>query len=165
MSIESSLTLHPAYRVGEVDPRIFGSFIEHLGRAVYHGIYEPSHPTADEEGFREDVFRPYVEAQISRGPDANIRRKLSMWYLAYAADVTADSQGRINIPQPLLEKAKIEKEALVVGMGDHVEIWNPALFAAYNETVDDWGEENEKASEDAAKLALQRKAQGEEIGY
>lgn len=115
--------------------------------------------------FREDVFRPYVEEQIARGPDANIRRKLSMWYLAFAADVTADSQGRINIPQPLLEKAKIEKEALVVGMGDHVEIWNPALFAAYNETVDDWGEENEKASEDAAKLALQRKAQGEEIGY
>ena len=56
MSIESSLILHPAYRVGEVDPRIFGSFIEHLGRAVYHGIYEPDHPSADEEGFREDVI-------------------------------------------------------------------------------------------------------------
>ena len=56
MSLNASLTLHPSFTVGEVDPRIFGSFIEHLGRAVYHGIYEPGHPTADEEGFRGDVI-------------------------------------------------------------------------------------------------------------
>lgn len=54
--MNSTLHLHPAFRVGEVDPRIFGSFIEHLGRAVYHGIYEPGHPLADEEGFRRDVI-------------------------------------------------------------------------------------------------------------
>ncbi len=53
---KSTLNLHPAFTVGAVDPRIFGSFIEHLGRAVYHGIYEPGHPTADEEGFRGDVI-------------------------------------------------------------------------------------------------------------
>ena len=41
MSLNASLILHPSFTVGEVDPRIFGSFIEHLGRAVYHGIYEP----------------------------------------------------------------------------------------------------------------------------
>ena len=56
MSLNASLILHPSFTVGEVDPRIFGSFIEHLGRAVYHGIYEPGHPTADEEGFRGDVI-------------------------------------------------------------------------------------------------------------
>jgi alpha-L-arabinofuranosidase len=44
------------FRVGEVDPRLYGSFIEHLGRAVYGGIYEPDHPTADEHGFRQDVL-------------------------------------------------------------------------------------------------------------
>ncbi len=53
---KSTLHLHPAFTVGDVDPRIFGSFIEHLGRAVYHGIYEPGHPTADDEGFRGDVI-------------------------------------------------------------------------------------------------------------
>ena len=47
---------HPEYRIGEIDPRIYGSFIEHLGRAVYGGIYEPGHPTADEQGFRHDVI-------------------------------------------------------------------------------------------------------------
>ena len=32
---------------GDIDRRVFGSFIEHLGRAVYGGIYEPGHPLAD----------------------------------------------------------------------------------------------------------------------
>lgn len=41
--------------VGETDPRLFSSFIEQMGRAVYGGIYEPTHPTADENGFRGDV--------------------------------------------------------------------------------------------------------------
>ena len=42
--------------IGEIDKRIYGSFIEHLGRAVYGGIYEPGHPEADELGFRKDVI-------------------------------------------------------------------------------------------------------------
>ena len=51
----ASLTLDPEYRVADVDPRIFGSFVEHLGRSVYTGIFEPGHPRADANGFREDV--------------------------------------------------------------------------------------------------------------
>lgn len=42
--------------VGEVDRRLFGSFVEHLGRCVYDGIHEPGHPSADEHGFRTDVM-------------------------------------------------------------------------------------------------------------
>ena len=44
------------FPIGEVDRRLFGSFLEHLGRAVYGGIYEPEHPAADEMGFRRDVL-------------------------------------------------------------------------------------------------------------
>jgi alpha-N-arabinofuranosidase len=36
--------------VGPVSRRLFGSFVEHLGRAVMNGIYEPSHPSANEQG-------------------------------------------------------------------------------------------------------------------
>ena len=39
-----------------LDRRIFGTFVEHMGRCVYGGIYEPGHPTADENGFRGDVL-------------------------------------------------------------------------------------------------------------
>ena len=42
--------------ISSIDKRIYGSFIEHLGRAVYNGIYEPEHPTADDMGFRKDVL-------------------------------------------------------------------------------------------------------------
>ena len=43
------------YEVGEIDKRIYGSFVEHMGRVVYTGIYEKDHPSADENGFRQDV--------------------------------------------------------------------------------------------------------------
>ncbi|HET9171671.1 MAG TPA: alpha-N-arabinofuranosidase [Actinospica sp.] len=41
--------------IAPVRRRTFGSFVEHLGRCVYTGIYEPEHPSANEEGFRMDV--------------------------------------------------------------------------------------------------------------
>jgi len=41
--------------ISEIDDRLYGSFVEHLGRAVYGGVYEPTHPTADEDGFRGDT--------------------------------------------------------------------------------------------------------------
>ena len=50
------LVLDPALQVGSVDRRLFGSFVEHMGRCVYTGIYEPGHPTADQDGFRGDVL-------------------------------------------------------------------------------------------------------------
>ena len=49
---KATMILDRDYTIGQIDPRMYGSFIEHLGRAVYGGIYEPSHPTADKNGFR-----------------------------------------------------------------------------------------------------------------
>ena len=54
--MKAKMTLAKEFRIGDIDKRIYGSFIEHLGRAVYGGIYEPGHPTADENGFRGDVI-------------------------------------------------------------------------------------------------------------
>ena len=50
------ITADPGFTVGPVRRRTFGSFVEHLGRAVYTGIYEPGHPQADDLGFRTDVL-------------------------------------------------------------------------------------------------------------
>ncbi|MDO5702809.1 MAG: alpha-N-arabinofuranosidase [Lachnospiraceae bacterium] len=52
----AKIILDRDYVIGRIDPRIYGSFIEHLGRAVYGGIYEPGHPESDEQGFRTDVL-------------------------------------------------------------------------------------------------------------
>jgi len=51
----AALTIDPAFRIAEVDPRLYGSFVEHMGRCVYTGIYEPGHDMADGDGFRRDV--------------------------------------------------------------------------------------------------------------
>ena len=40
---KAKIILDKDFIVGEIDKRIYGSFIEHLGRAVYGGIYEPTH--------------------------------------------------------------------------------------------------------------------------
>jgi alpha-L-arabinofuranosidase len=53
--LNASFTVDPSFRVGAVDPRLYGSFVEHMGRCVYTGIHEPGHPEADGDGFRQDV--------------------------------------------------------------------------------------------------------------
>ncbi len=61
------------FTIGKIDERIFGNFIEHLGRAVYGGIYEPTHPTADGHGFRRDVLQMVrkLNVPIVRYPGGN----------------------------------------------------------------------------------------------
>ena len=58
---------------GKIDRRIYGSFVEHMGRVVYTGIYEPSHPAADKEGFRQDVTEKISAMGVSllRYPGGN----------------------------------------------------------------------------------------------
>ena len=70
---KAKLTLDRDFVIGEVDPRLYGSFIEHLGRAVYGGIYEPGHPSADEDGFRGDVLEAVRDLGVStvRYPGGN----------------------------------------------------------------------------------------------
>lgn len=52
----AKMILDKDFTAGKIDPRIYGSFIEHFGRAVYGGIYEPGHPSSDTNGFRGDVL-------------------------------------------------------------------------------------------------------------
>ena len=67
------VTVNPAFEVGAIDRRIFGNFVEHLGRAVYTGIYEPGHPLADADGFRQDVADLTAELGVTavRYPGGN----------------------------------------------------------------------------------------------
>ncbi|MDF2916368.1 alpha-N-arabinofuranosidase [Microbacterium sp. NPDC086615] len=67
------LTVDPRFPIGAVRRRLFGGFVEHLGRHVYDGIYEPGHPEADEQGFRRDVLELVRELGVSmiRYPGGN----------------------------------------------------------------------------------------------
>jgi alpha-L-arabinofuranosidase len=52
----TALHLDTRFQAGPVDPRIFGGFLEHMGRAVYEGVYDPKSRHADADGFRTDVL-------------------------------------------------------------------------------------------------------------
>ncbi|WP_432886761.1 alpha-N-arabinofuranosidase [Kribbella sp. CA-245084] len=69
----ANLTIDPAFTIAPVNRRTFGTFVEHMGRCVYTGIYEPGHATADEDGFRKDVLELTRELGVSvvRYPGGN----------------------------------------------------------------------------------------------
>lgn len=69
----AKITIDPAFTVGPVRRRTFGAFVEHLGRCVYTGIFEPDHPQADADGFRADVLELTRELGVStvRYPGGN----------------------------------------------------------------------------------------------
>lgn len=69
----STIKVDPMFAVGRLNRRLFGSFLEHLGRCIYTGIYEPGHPQADEHGFRNDVSELITELgpTIIRYPGGN----------------------------------------------------------------------------------------------
>jgi hypothetical protein len=59
--------------VAPLDRRVFGSFLEHLGRAIYEGIYEPGSSLSDQRGFRKDVLEEIRQlgVPIIRYPGGN----------------------------------------------------------------------------------------------
>ena len=71
--MKAAISLDLSQTIAPIDSRIYSSFIEHMGRAVYTGIYEPGHPCADGEGLRQDVMdliRP-LQLPLIRYPGGN----------------------------------------------------------------------------------------------
>jgi alpha-N-arabinofuranosidase len=110
--MKAKLSLDKEYLIGAVDRRIFGSFIEHLGRAVYGGIYEPGHPKADERGFRRDVLELVreLEVPVVRYPGGNFVSSFN-W---------EDSVGPVAQRPRRLDLAWKSVEPNAFGMGEFV---------------------------------------------
>ncbi|MFC4597579.1 alpha-N-arabinofuranosidase [Cohnella hongkongensis] len=72
--VKAKMIIDKEFVISRIDKRIYGSFIEHLGRAVYGGIYEPDHPEADDFGFRKDVLELVkgLNVPIVRYPGGNM---------------------------------------------------------------------------------------------
>jgi len=62
--MKASVTAHIDYTIAKIDDRIYSAFLEHLGRAIYTGIHEPDHPTADKNGMRGDVAKLVQDLNI-----------------------------------------------------------------------------------------------------
>ena len=61
---QAKIIIDKDFKVSRIDKRIYGSFVEHLGRAVYEGIYQPGSPFADEQGFRKDTLELVKELNV-----------------------------------------------------------------------------------------------------
>jgi alpha-N-arabinofuranosidase len=71
--MKATIHLDTDHHIGPIDRRIFGGFLEHLGRAVYEGVYDPGNPLSNENGFRRDVLevlRP-LDMPVMRYPGGN----------------------------------------------------------------------------------------------
>jgi alpha-N-arabinofuranosidase len=63
MSRKARITVHPAFPIGEISPRLYGAFLEPIGTMVNGSMYNPKHPTADDKGYRRD----YLDALKATG--------------------------------------------------------------------------------------------------
>jgi MraZ protein len=63
-------------------------------------------------------------------------RKLSRFYQGNSFDLELDASGRVTLPAPLLAHAEIEKEVVVVGVGDHLEVWGAERWRSEQEALD-----------------------------
>ncbi len=56
MPKKATVTVHPAYPIGDISPRLYGAFLEPIGTMVNGTMFNPKHPTADKKGFRRDII-------------------------------------------------------------------------------------------------------------
>ena len=107
---KASMTIDRAFKVADVDNRIYGSFIEHLGRAVYDGIYQPGNAQSDEDGFRRDVIDLVKELQVPivRYPGGNF----------VSSFVWEDSVGPVSERPKRLELAWRSLETNEIGLNE-----------------------------------------------
>lgn len=105
-TLKARMIIDKAFRIAEVDQRIYGSFIEHMGRAVYGGIYEPSHPTADARGFRGDVKQllKQLNVPIIRYPGGNF---VSGYNWEDGVGPVSQRQARLDLAWRALEKNEV----------------------------------------------------------
>ena len=69
----ASIKIHSARHRGAIDDKIFGNFIEHLGRCIEGGIFDEGSPLSDRHGFRQDVLKAAkaMKVPLLRWPGGN----------------------------------------------------------------------------------------------
>lgn len=88
-----------------------------------------------------EEFKRFEDRLRARSMGDEASRRFQRMLLMDSRDETLDAQGRVAIPPRLIAHAKLEKDVLVNGLLDHIEIWNPDLFEQYlkssNRTYED----------------------------
>lgn len=95
-----------------------------------------------------DGYRAFLEGLLASSTFDRNSRAARRFFIAGASEVEVDSAGRVALTPVLREFAGLKKDVIVAGVGDHIEIWDAAAWASYEE-------DNAATIEDAAE-ALSR---------
>lgn len=106
MARKAKMVLDKEFSIAKIDDRIYGSFIEHLGRAVYDGIYQPGHPLSNADGFRTDVIDLVKELNVPivRYPGGNF---VSNFYWEDSVGPVEERPHRLELAWRSLEKNEV----------------------------------------------------------
>ena len=85
--------------------------------------------------YTEEAWKKISTALQSQSSTKASVRALKRFVFGSAAELEYDKQGRVLIPVPLREYASLDKQAVIVGAGDHVEIWSREKYDFYDEQV------------------------------
>jgi MraZ protein len=84
-----------------------------------------------------DTHESIIERALGGlNPMGSEYRKLSRFYQGNSFEIPLDGSGRVTLPAPLLTHAAIEKEVVVVGVGDHLEVWSAERWRSQQEALD-----------------------------
>jgi MraZ protein len=83
------------------------------------------------------VHESIIERSLAGlNPLSRQHKKLSRFYQGNSFEAELDSAGRVTLPSPLLEHAGISKDVVVVGVGDHIELWSHERWQAEQQELD-----------------------------
>ena len=83
--------------------------------------------------YPEEAFARLAERLAQTSPNARQVRDYSRLFYARATRVSFDTQGRIRLPQELVELAGLKREVMLLGVQDHFELWDKGQWDAYLE--------------------------------
>jgi MraZ protein len=104
---------------------------EVLEGAENKGIYLAPGTDGSLAVYSEEAFGRLAERLAHGSPTRQDVRAFTRLFFARAQRVELDGQGRMLIPQELVEHARLEKEIVLLGVQDHVELWAAERWQAY----------------------------------
>ncbi|HKZ35035.1 MAG TPA: division/cell wall cluster transcriptional repressor MraZ [Patescibacteria group bacterium] len=93
-------------------------------------------------GYQKSVWEKQAEKQLEQSVTAGTARALRRYLFSGASIVSFDHQGRIVVPESLLSYAGITEDVIVIGAGDHFELWNTKSWKEYLQRIEREAEQN-----------------------
>lgn len=91
--------------------------------------------------YKEDAYEEVIEELKKYSFNKKENRDYLRLKLASIVDLEVDKMGRVQIPAAILNKYGIQKDAVVLGAGDHIEVWDKTKYDAYMASIEDNFEE------------------------